>query len=411
MKVSQKIGVYFKGFVLVFLLSFLVSCTSEKIPVKPPSGYKFIVTEEKVKDFSVVSLKSSAESAKLLNVYVDQSKLKYPVDCYKVVYKTTYKGKPQKASGLLFVPKTDTPSATLVFNHGTIARHKSAPSVNINGLVTQFFGVVAATGFMVLVPDYLGYGVSEDVTHPYFIREAAVLNIKDMLDASVEFAKEKAIKINKNLYLSGYSEGGYVGMCLHHYLETSPLPSFDFKASLLGAGGYDMILFRDYFLGRVTYPQPYYMAFIANGYTSYYDFDKRFYAQFFKAPYAAKMPNLIDGIRSGNQINSELTLQVRDLMTDAFVKNPEADDLKFLSDKFRTNSIPIIELKKKMFLYHGSEDITVPYHTSVKMRENFIKKGTASHLVTLTDLKGNHIGAFYPYVDKVISELIKLESK
>ena len=98
---------------------------------------------------------------------------------------------------------------------------------------------MASIGYIGSSPDLLGLGVSDDVVHPYvhkFVAEAVV----DKIRAVKNFLCDKGINENGQLFIAGYSEGGYVAMATHQLIEQKYADEFQVTASAPMAGPYDM---------------------------------------------------------------------------------------------------------------------------------------------------------------------------
>ena len=129
---------------------------------------------------------------------------------------------------------------------------------------------MASTGFIMVVPDFIGFGSSKKIMHPYYVEETSALAVIDGLRAVRELMNQEEISSDAELYLSGYSEGGYVAMATHKYIEDNGLEYFNLKASFPACGGYYMKGVRDFFFDQQVYEPPYYMAYIAESYRTYY---------------------------------------------------------------------------------------------------------------------------------------------
>ena len=147
------------------------------------------------------------------------------------------------------------------------------------------------------------------------------------------------------------------------------------------------------------YPQPYYLAYIVesqirNGFT-----DKPLDA-FFKEPYSSRIPELFDGINDSSQINSQLTQNINELMSEEILTNLDSEkysDFKILLDQ---NSIKAWNNKSELRLYHGTADLSVPITISksmvIKLRD---AKGGSMYNVELIELEGlDHSSAAIPWV-------------
>lgn len=184
--------------------------------------------------------------------------LKSRVHIYNVTYFTTYNDQKTKASGALFVAENlDPAKPTVVYTHGTIVKAE-APSENLGGLMKYslevFLGLTASSinSCAVLVPDYLGYGASADINHPYLHKESLAQASFDFIRACAEYSDDKTTEnwFNTELFISGYSEGGYAAVALQQKLQETSATGLTISKVLAGAGAYDQYAFTKEFLQK-----------------------------------------------------------------------------------------------------------------------------------------------------------------
>ncbi len=326
--------------------------------------------------------------------------IKYDVAIYNFVYNTTYKGQEVKASGLLAVPQNMiTPAPLLSTQHGTMFLDTDAPTNFPNTF--SGFELFASTGFITLIPDYLGYGISKDIFHPYYDQKHSGLVVVDMIKAAKSYAKKQEIKLNDNLFLVGYSEGGYVTMAAQKEIETHPEHELNVTASAAGAGGYDLTGM----LAAVTSGQPYgnpsYLAFVLQSYNTTYNWNRPL-TDFFREPYASRIPELFNGTSGGSIINNSLAKNPADLFNPTFyanLKKPEGEQVlkQALVDNSFLNWVP----KSPTRLYHGTADQSVFFNTSQTVYDRFKVAGAPD--VTLIPIPGGtHSSSLEPMVLSVI---------
>ncbi len=139
------------------------------------------------------------------------------------------------ASGLVIIP--DAPASEwpwISLQHGTVASKKEAPSLAPNEGLYE-----ASQGFVTAVMDYIGYGSSAAEFHPYLIAETYVPAGVDLLRATRTLASDQGLALGQ-LFLKGYSEGGYATLALQKALETEYRDEFTLTASAPAAGPYDL---------------------------------------------------------------------------------------------------------------------------------------------------------------------------
>ena len=77
----------------------------------------------------------------------------------------------------------------------------------------------------------------------------------------------------------------------------------------------------------------------------------------------------------------------------------------YLVNAFRQNSLLEWAPRKKLYLYHGEDDATVPYQNSVDTYESLLAEGGSADDVTLIPLQGTHSTAVEPYILDFIPKL------
>ena len=82
----------------------------------------------------------------------------------------------------------------LTFAHGTITANRDAPSeLSIVDIETFVYAAMASTGFITLVPDFIGFGSSRKIMHPYYVEETSALAVIDGLRAVRELMNQEEI--------------------------------------------------------------------------------------------------------------------------------------------------------------------------------------------------------------------------
>jgi len=317
------------------------------------------------------------------------AKVEHGVSVYRMTYYTSYKNELKIASGLVCVPTGEGTFPIMSYQNGTNTLHSNAPSVNPDYELFTLLEFVASTGFVVAIPDYLGFGESDDMFHPYLDRASTVKSVLDMLRATREMAKNHLkVSLNDDLYIAGYSQGGWATMQLQKEIEEKYMDEFNLKASACGAGPYDLSYINEYVAGLTTYPMPYFLGYIFNSYVNTGDITTPI-DEVFKAPYAAKISTLYDGTKSGEQINAELTTKVSDLFTADYLAN-SATDSKYASvvAAMEANSIGAWETEIPTLIIHGMEDDFVPKEVSTSIYQDFLAKGAAIDEVLWLPLPG-----------------------
>ena len=147
---------------------------------------------------------------------------RYAVNSYRLEYLTTdADGREVRASGLVSVPQKSAggKSPVLSYQHGSIFRDAEAPSNN--AVASEVAVVLASLGYIVLAPDYVGFGASRGTPHPYLLSAPSAAATVDFLTAARTWRGQANVADNGQLFLTGYSEGGYVTMAAHRAMQAS----------------------------------------------------------------------------------------------------------------------------------------------------------------------------------------------
>lgn len=151
------------------------------------------------------------------------------------------KGRQVTVSGLVAMPSTGAPKGVVIFYHGTLADRESVPS-RYNGqkeIGDAHFPVLAfvTAGYVVAFPDYLGLG-DEKSFHPYPLMKVHAQSGIDMVKPTRALAGKYGVKVGKDLFVSGYSQGGSVAMWATRILQDRP--QFGLVSSSALSGPYDL---------------------------------------------------------------------------------------------------------------------------------------------------------------------------
>jgi len=363
----------------VFAGLFLNSCKENDTP-EPTAYENYISTELKSQ---ITSQEAVANFIKVAPEAVAISPLiRFDVEVRKITYKTIFKDKNIQASGLICFPKTAGNYPILSFQNGTNTLNSEAPSENSGNDMFAIMESLTSMGFIVVIPDYIGFGASASLPHPYLDAKSSTQSILDMIRATKEYSTDDKVlaKPTKDLFIFGYSQGGWATMQLQKTIEKDYSSEFNLIASSCGAGPYSIEYMNKYIVDQPIYPMPYFLAYLLNSYATIGSFTNPL-SDFIQAPYAAKIPGLFDGKHTGGAINAELTTQMATFLTPEY-RLGYATDAKYagVRSAFLSNSITAWKAKTPMKLFHGANDDLIPPGISSKMLADFKTAG-------LTDLE------------------------
>ncbi|MFT4567371.1 MAG: pimeloyl-ACP methyl ester carboxylesterase [Saprospiraceae bacterium] len=191
--------------------------------------------------------------------------VEHNVDLYKVEYTTTGSDmRLDTASGLFMIPVDYTQSMPIAcYQHGTTDGRDVVPS-NFNSFF-EIGAVLASNGMAVVAPDFLGMGSSRGF-HPYVHAETEATAAVDMIRALQTYMAENELAWNKQLFITGYSQGGHAAMALHKYIEEEIPGEFQVTASLPMSGPYSLSgVMIDLAFGNEEFNFPSYLVYSSRG--------------------------------------------------------------------------------------------------------------------------------------------------
>lgn len=392
--------------VTYLLISVLVitGCKKDTEVVNSGTGADLFVSATSSGSYTKTQIQAFASAAGLAS-YIPL--IKYDVDFFKFIYKTNFKGSTIQVSGLLGVPKNlpFVPSL-LSAQHGTMFKATEAPS-NFPATFTGF-ELFAAGGFVTVIPDFIGYGVSQHIPHPYYDQLYSGKAVVDMIKAVKYHLAQQKTAFSNRLFLFGYSEGGYVTMAAQKEIETNATHNLTVTAAAAGAGGYDLNGVLSAIAGTSSYSAPSYLALLLNGYNSTYNWNRPM-TDFFKQPYADRIPALLNGTKDRGQIDVQLNNSPTALFNPVFYANLlNASGETALKQKLTANSFVDWVPKSPTRLFHGTADEAVFYQTSVTTFNRF-KAAGATNVELFSVPNGTHESSVQPMIENVLPWIQSLD--
>jgi len=338
---------------------------------------------------------------------------------YKVV-KIKYNTKDEQdkdvvASGILVYPNItpaflayykatynkDFSISLIVENHGTIFTNAQAPSNEITTPITAAHKtailMTAKAAFAVAMPDYLGYGDSNDKDHPYILKKSSARVSIDMLRASSRYMIDNNILFNGQVYVSGYSEGGYVAMAMAEELEKNYSSDFNLKGVAPMAGPYDIQSLgkKEVNASRVM-EYPAFLAYLTQSYAKAYE-DLNL-SEIIVYPNTDTFNHFFDGGLSGPAIN--VYMGMGDGTSTFGFKSHTADNLwktSFINDfsnntnnvfdkRLEENNVYNWTPKTKINMIHCIDDEIIPFSMAQTAYDKFIQNGASSSQIKLSPI-------------------------
>lgn len=372
--------IHFFSIIFVLMIAFQ-SCKKEE--VTPPIVYERgdIIESNDIGTYSTNDIQQLLDAGGAGNLFP----LQYQVKALSVNYSTVdSKGKQIVVSGALFIPTGVDNLRLLSMQHGTETKRNLVASVSPNNSTEGIIGLLTASmGYLTLVPDYPGFGTSE-LAHPYMHAKSLVPCVIDFIRAGKSYTAANGITLNGQIFLTGYSEGGYLTLLTQKVIEEEYANEFKLTAVAPMSGPYDLKGMSDSIFHTVLYSTPAYVAFILDSYNRIYGWKRL--EDFFIAPYASIVPGLFDGSKTWGEIVEQLPLTMSEMMNSDFIADYKNGNEAELVAAFRENTLLDWTPKAPLHFLHGDADSVVPYQNVLTTIERFTANGAAN--IQLTTIAG-----------------------
>ncbi|HVP12247.1 MAG TPA: lipase family protein [Phycisphaerae bacterium] len=331
------------------------------------------------------------------------------VDCRRITYwSRNADGQPIQLTGMLYLPRRWLPPpwpsrvSLVAYPHGTELLRDNVPSNNAG--VEWVFGAAGAlfAGFAMAMPDLPGMGGADpNAYHPYCHAKSLAYSVVDMIQAVQEsFTWELYGQYwwDGQLYILGYSEGGYAAMATVRELQLNAgqYPGLAITASACMAGPYDLTgAMRNLMVNSTEpYGAPYFLPYVVLGYDAVYSgpFDPN------QAINPLLLPDCLQWMNGVSTPSSEVNRLIaerlgypqgqfpapHELLNPTWVNQQLADNVyqtsqvgQILADN---NLWPGWVPSRPMLLRHSPDDDRVPYANTEKAFNEFVKAGAIANL-------------------------------
>lgn len=371
----------------VLLISFFIvsSCSTTDItPDETPKSYlisadiKAEITTEQIRQTINQSFGPQGSLFSLL--------VRSGIKQIKISYQTTNTdGKPITASGALLIPTNLLVAAPLAsIQHGTLFDETDAPSYFKEGTEISIGNLLAGTGTIICMPDYIGYGDSKNVPHPYEHRKGLAEPGLDFLRAVKEYLEKENINWNKKLLLAGYSQGGYATLAMQKLVEETASAEFNLVASSCGAGAYNKTLSMQTIatqpsVGEINHNRSY--IWVIQTYDRIYGLNRTI-SNYFKSPFAELIAQ--------NGFRAQIAVSFNQILQESLIKGIQDKTDTALLNAFADNDLMNWAPKTVTQFYHGTADEYVPFFNSETTVAEMKKRGATQ--VTLIPIQGGTHG-------------------
>ena len=283
------------------------------------------------------------------------------------------------------------PEDIYLMEHYTISSNSEAPTVGFP------LEPLVSGNKLIIMPDYIGYGSTKGMIHPYLNHELCAVNSIDALPsgyALFDALSEKSMSEGWRSVVMGASQGGGNALAIHKYMDThaSLAKQWNFAYSSCCAGPYSPAMTVDIYLesGKTIYPVvfPLTLKSMLDSYPSLFNGYSE--EDFFSANYLNHKSKIDEMIGSKNYTSTEINnyffenvritssegladneILLKDILSEAMLDQNsqlvkqlyKALDKSDLTEGWRP--------KHPIKLYYSKGDKVVPYQNSIAVQEAF----------------------------------------
>ena len=384
---------------ILAILSF--SCSKDEDPYTEVNTYEnsiYITGSESLGTVSATTIRTTATIAGYTQFadYFD-----YSIKVYKITYRTVFKGESVLASGVISIPTgISYPLDMAIVGNGLTLADRDAPSAfdlpdNYTG-----FEFIASVGYITIIPDMLGFGVSSDLTYPIHNYQHSARTMIDFIYACEEFITYERIKASGRNFMIGYSQGGYIAMAALKMMQEENIDDIYIEAAAVGAGGYNLVGLLKYALARNTYPSPAHLAMLFTSYNELYGWNRPV-TDFFNEPYAGRIPVLLNGEYDRQQADDQLTTNFDDLFNPVFLQGLKDSTETEVFQALEENSVYDWTPEIPMTIIHSINDEKIPFSDSESAYNKMVGNGSTTVHLVATETEG-HINAAMDFIEVVL---------
>lgn len=324
--------------------------------------------------------------------YTNKHYVTFPV----AYWSTDPQGDSLLVSGRVYLPKQRYLNGIMIGCHYTITSDIEAPS-NMLSMESLF----AMKGYAVIMPDYVGYGLSRDKVHPYLHWRSAAKTAVDLLNCMPELLEYYGYSYPIDVVVTGYSQGGAVALGVTRMLEE--LDSMWIVRKLYaGAGPYDPAGTYLYSMERNEMGIPAAIPLIVMGLSDAYDLEFEL-EDFFLEPLLSNYEEwVLSKEYTVGDINYLMGSTVMtELMTEEALDmdSPLAD---MLYEVLLWNSNVGYDLRSPAYFLHSIDDEVVPILNTINLQEQMPDESGKTYDY---GNYGTHMEASVPFMKYIYQDL------
>ncbi len=376
---KQLLPIFTMAIILLFATQ---SCNKESDPVVPVTHERGeIINSKSIGMYTPADIQQILDAAQVQLPFT----LSNSVEVLSVTYYTIDAfGNEIITSGAICIPQGTNNLPLMSIQHGTQTKRNLVASVSPNNSTEGVISLITSSmGYFTVVPDYPGFGASTSM-HPYTHANSLVPCVVDFIRAGKSYVSEKNMVLDGRVFLTGYSEGGYVTLAAQKTIEQEFPNEFNLTAVAPLDGPYDLKGMAETIFKDLSYSTPAYVAYLLTAYNEIYGWNRL--GSFFKEPYAAAMPGLFNGSKTWGEIVNQLPETIPELLQPDFIKDLNDGKETDLMASIQENTLLDWTPKTPIHFFHGDADELVPYQNALTAMEAFTANGAES--LQLTTIPG-----------------------
>ena len=294
------------------------------------------------------------------------------LNVYETLYYTTHAdGRLVRASGMLFVPQgAKRPSPIMIYDHGTTTCRDIYFDAKDEQAICMGF---ATDGYIVIWPDYIGMGEGEG--NQIYLNAATEASASvDMLIAVTDLLPSLSVRKGKDLFVTGYSQGGHAAMATYRLLQEQYKHRFPVTAASPMSGPYDL---ESTVYDARTQPtdHPGYLMLLMSSYYESRDSQPQM-GQLLTHPYDSIIPPMMTGYWPIEVINSCLPDTCFHAMNPEFFRDFDQNLNNPFRKYLKENNVYDWRPESPMELCYCRHDDEVTYKNSVTAYQTMKRNGS-----------------------------------
>ena len=267
-------------------------------------------------------------------------------------------------SGTVILPYTRELKGIVLACHYTIGSNHEAPS-----LCCPFESIFVTKGYAVVMADYVGFGISANLTHPYLYWQSAANATVDLLQAVPNLLAHYGYTYPNQIISYGYSEGAPVALGVAQVIEQT-LPDWTLTALYAGAGPYNVAMTYDYCVQHDSVGIPCAIPMLIMGTSAGYHLNLQ-KEDFFQEPLLTHYEEWVESKRyTVNEIANLLqSHRLSEVMTDTGRDKTQPETARFYNALQQSNILGYVP-HCQTYLFHSTEDDMVPFVNSEQLQNS-----------------------------------------